>query len=244
MGEELDFIVIGALKAGTSTLFEHLRRHPDLFLPAAKDHPFFSHDVIHAAGWPAFASRTFREAPKEACWGKVTPYYMYGCPVRESGEAPSGMVEASEHGERIIPERIRAQFPDVKLIAILRDPVERCVSHYGMRVLRGHEDSRSFDGMIAELLTPGALESCRRLEGPRYVVWGEYGPSSSRTTSLPARTHHGLLHERPRPDPQDLMRQLFDFLAVDPGFMPSTVGAIIARDRSPLGSGGAVSGRR
>jgi hypothetical protein len=59
MPERLDFIVIGAQKAGTSSLFEHLRGYPEPYLPPGTERPFFSHDDVFAAGWPKFASNTF-----------------------------------------------------------------------------------------------------------------------------------------------------------------------------------------
>ena len=56
MPKGLDFIVIGAQKAGTTSLFEHLREHPKLYLPPGKERPFFSHDEVYAKGWPGEAT--------------------------------------------------------------------------------------------------------------------------------------------------------------------------------------------
>src|SRR5688500_7289471 len=47
----LDFLVIGAMKGGTTSLFEYLRTHPELYLPAAKDVPFFCQDGVFERGW-------------------------------------------------------------------------------------------------------------------------------------------------------------------------------------------------
>ena len=148
--------------------------HPDLYLPPAKDHPFFSEEAVCAGGWSEFVARNFQEAPAAARWGKVTHHYMYGCPGGRN-RAVGGTARATESAERIIPERIHAMFPDVKLIAILRDPVERCISDYGMRVLWGQQDRRSFDRTIADLLAPAALESSRGLLTHPFITWGEYG---------------------------------------------------------------------
>ena len=131
MPQALDFIVIGAQKSGTTSVFEHLRAHPQLYIPPDKELPFFSHDEIHAAGWPAYVSSAFRAAPDGLRWGTVTPWYMAGCPVDSEGKLavaghwvacePAYQRGLPESPERIIPERIRAQMPAVRLVAILRD---------------------------------------------------------------------------------------------------------------------------
>ena len=48
---ELDFIVIGAQKAGTTTLYEYLRRHPEICMPAGKEAPYFSQEAVRCHGW-------------------------------------------------------------------------------------------------------------------------------------------------------------------------------------------------
>ena len=53
----LDFVVIGAQKGGTTTLFEHLRRHPDLCLPADKEAPFFNRPELYSHGVRRACSR-------------------------------------------------------------------------------------------------------------------------------------------------------------------------------------------
>jgi hypothetical protein len=92
----LDFIVIGAQKASTTTLFEHLRTHPELYLPPGKEQPYFSHDEIHEAGWAQFAASTFAGAPGDVLLGKATPWYMAGCPIRVDRAPPA---PSPTHGE-------------------------------------------------------------------------------------------------------------------------------------------------
>ena len=216
MDEALDFIVIGARKAGTTSLFEHLRRHPELYLPPAKYHPFFSDDVIYATGWAQFVSQNFCEAPARVMWGKVTNNYTSGFPSH-----PNRDTLHTERGEWIIPERIQAMFPDVKLIAILRDPVERCVSDYGMSVLWGQEDRRSLDIRIAELLAPATLESSRRLVTPAFITYGEYGRILEPYYELfPREQILVCFTEELERGPRELMTWLYGFLGVDREFVP------------------------
>jgi hypothetical protein len=217
----LDLIVIGAQKAGTTSLFEHLRQHPELYLPPGKERPFFSDDEAYAAGWPSFAADTFADAPEAALWGKATPSYMLGCPVRADGKTPGE--QRFESTERIIPERIRELFPDVKLVAILRDPVERCVSNYRMHAM-GRPSLPPLDRRIAELLRPDALENSRRLGTAGFVTRGEYGRILEGYYAVFPRDQIFVCFTRDlEQTPHELMCKLFALVGVDPAFVPQSL---------------------
>jgi sulfotransferase family protein len=171
--EHLDFIVIGAQKCGTTSLFEYLRRHPQLCLPAGKEAPFFSHDTQWSLGWDTYVRRNFGTAPNDRLWGTVSPHYMVGS-LYEPAERRSLL--DSDRPEAIVPQRIQQHSSDAKLIAILRDPVERARSHHRMEMFRGAE-IRPFDDATAELLRPDALALARQAptETTSYITTGEYG---------------------------------------------------------------------
>jgi hypothetical protein len=101
-----DFLCIGAQKAGTTTLYDRLRGHPDLFLPAEKELHYFSRHFDRPIDW--YESH-FADARSGQRTGEVTPYYLF-------------------HPEA--PRRIAAVRPHVRLIVLLRDPVERALSGY------------------------------------------------------------------------------------------------------------------
>ena len=167
-------------------------------------------------------------------WGTVTPWYMVGCPVDSEGAqvaaghwAGRGTVaqrDRPENTESIIPERIREQLPAVKLIAILRDPVERCLSHYGLDVLRKVADRRRFDRTIGELLVPATLESSRRLRAPAYVAWGEYGRIlEAYYEAFPREQILICFTSDLERAPRELMHEIFDYLRVDPSVVPANL---------------------
>jgi hypothetical protein len=162
----MDFLIIGAAKSASSSLWALMREHPDIWVPMPKELPFFNGPDA-ADGWDEFARRNLRGAPAGARVGKATPMYMAGAPIDP--------VER-EDVEREIPERIARVFPDIRLIAILRDPVERAMSQYTMNRNVGAE-TRDPDGAFDELLRADSLAAARRdpqgLQG--YVVLGEYG---------------------------------------------------------------------
>ncbi len=118
-----DFLVIGAPKAGTTALHAALARHPSLYMSAIKEPKFFLTDGPPTARGGPGDARTYREhvwrrddyealfdpAPPGTLRGESTPFYLY---------------------DRAAQRRIKALIPHVKLIAVLRDPIERTHSNW------------------------------------------------------------------------------------------------------------------
>lgn len=109
-----NFLIIGAQKAGTTWLSAMLRQHPDVHMPARELH-FFDKERNYARGLSWYEAR-FSGAAGEAAIGEKTPDYLW---VERDG-AEGHMAGAHE--------RIAADLPDARLIAVLRDPVDRAVS--------------------------------------------------------------------------------------------------------------------
>ena len=104
----------------------------------------------------------------------------------------------------------------MKLVAILRDPVARCISHYGHHVLRTVADPKGFDRVIAELLVPATLESSRRLRALTCVAWGEYGRILKAYYEVFPREQILVCFTSDlEKSPRELTRELFDHLGVD-----------------------------
>ena len=126
----------------------------------------------------------------------------------------------------VIARRIRELFPDVKLIAMLRDPVERAISSYWQTAVLG-DDERSLDDALDEELSAEALEAARArpTDGHQHVVAGEYG-----------RILEAYLGSFPREqlfvgstavlgsEPMVLLRELWRFLGVDDSHVPPNLG--------------------
>jgi Sulfotransferase family len=219
----LDFVVIGAAKGGTTALFNLLRAHPELYLPESKELPYFAVPRHAYYSSPAeFFAEAFRRRGERQLCGTVTPQYLYGALL---GPQPAG-AGAAGPSERIVPNRIRSAYPDVKLIAILRDPVARARSYHRMSRMREHE-RRPFDLAIEQLLEPAALAASRA--GPRvnnsYVVLGEYGRLLQGYLDVfPREQLLVLFHEDLERDPAAVCERAFAFLGVDPDFNPPNLG--------------------
>jgi hypothetical protein len=123
-----NFLIIGAEKAGTTWLYEKLRRHPEVYMPRVKELCFFSRDGSDGKTREWY-EKHFEAAPAV---GEATPAYMYG---------------------QRVPRRIADTIPDVKLIACLRHPTDRTYSHYWMNRGLGEVDC-TFDEVVRERREP------------------------------------------------------------------------------------------
>lgn len=155
MKNRLDFIIIGAQKSGTTTLFKYLEGHPQIYMPPEKEAPFFSDESRYQKGWDWYLQEFFTEGQPNRLWGKASPQYMaYPC----------------------VPERIHEMMPDIKLIAILRDPVERAYSHFKMNLRRGIEKRPFQEAICDQLENIEKLRECSDLsEIDSYILYSEYG---------------------------------------------------------------------
>jgi hypothetical protein len=116
-----NFIVIGAMKAGTTSLYHYLRSHPQVFMAPIKELDFFVEDGNWKRGF-AWYTKQFEEAgPHAIAVGEASTAYS------KHPSVPG------------VPERIAAHIPHARLIYILRDPIERIRSHYQHRVSVGAE---------------------------------------------------------------------------------------------------------
>ncbi|HEX5852149.1 MAG TPA: sulfotransferase [Solirubrobacteraceae bacterium] len=223
MKDALDFIIIGAQKAGTTSLFEYLRQHPELSFPSGKESPFFSHEAIYERGWEDYIRKALGLADPGDKWGTATPQYMAG----GLWEQPNPLAGEGGYDERTVPLRIHERLPDVRLIAILRDPVERARSQHRMALMNEIE-RRPFGQAIDELLRPSSLEGARRepRELTGYVAWGEYGRILAGYFDVfPSEQILVLFTDDLERDPEHLLRRIYEFVGVRADFIPDNIGS-------------------
>jgi hypothetical protein len=120
-----NFLIIGAMRCGTTSLARALAAHPDVFVPPAKELHFFD----SLAGNPIEYAAQFELGADRTAIGEATPAYMY---------LPSAV------------ERMHRLLPGARLIVLLREPVARAYSHYWHNRARGHEHLDFLDAIAAE----------------------------------------------------------------------------------------------
>lgn len=125
-----DAIVIGATKAGTTSLFHYLSGHPQVFMDPQKELRFFSYPDRFSLGADWYRSR-FAEAGERVAMESSNSYTRD--PVYPG-----------------VPERIAAVCPDVKLVYLTRDPMARLESHYRHRLAMGREWRSPSEALTAE----------------------------------------------------------------------------------------------
>ena len=181
-----NFIMIGAMKSGTSSLHAYLDEHPDIFMSYPKELDFF----IEERGW----SKGFD-------W--YESHFSRAAMIR--GESSVGYAQRHKYPE--VPQRIQAMNPDIKLLYILRDPVERRISHYPQWSLMGL-DPRDFQGVLADLRGSDYI-----LSSSYYFQIAAYLECFSQEQILIL-----TLEELVR-DKLGTIQRVFQFLGVDDGFV-------------------------
>ena len=149
----LDFLIVGAEKAGTTALFAYLRTVPGLYLPLIKELGFFDRDERYRNGGDFSAlHRWLLPAPRGALLGEATPTYLMN---------PHCL------------QRIHDYNPAIKVIAILRSPVRRAHSAWNYRRAR-LRDSRDFMTAVRVEIESGGDLAVARENKYRYVGAGLY----------------------------------------------------------------------
>ena len=206
-----NFLIIGAPKAGTSALYHYLQQHPQIYMSPMKETKFFAFEgeqinfqgpgdstLKYITDIEAYRA-LFKHVSNEVAIGEATPWYLY---------SPKAA------------ERIQSYIPNAKLIAILRDPVERAHSHFLSHVSRGWEPLNDFSqAMLAEE---------DRIRNNWSYPWyykqrGFYAVQLKRYFERFDRNQIKVyLYEDFKADSQSILKNIFQFLGVDNSITPNT----------------------
>lgn len=194
-----NFLLIGAARCGTTSLYETLRSHADIYLPASKrpePHFFFKHEE-YRKGLLYYEDRYFPRDSQALAIGEASTSYIFGAHV---------------------PERVAQALPHVKSIAILRNPIERAFSGYWHTVKSGLE-TLSFENAIdleqhrSNERTHGMAIEIRPFA---YAARGDYHEQISRwCTYFPRESLHIVVFDDWLNEPDSVLRGLAEFLGVD-----------------------------
>jgi Sulfotransferase family len=182
-----NFVIVGAMRSGSTSLYKYLQVHPQVWMPRKEIH-FFDKRWDNGLDW--YRDR-FAGWSGQPAVGEATPTYL---------------------AETEALDRMAATIPDAKLVAILRDPVDRAYSHYWMEHVRGRDD-RPFAAAAAD-----------------YLGRGRYLPQLEAASARFGRDDVAVvLLDDLRSSPGDTYAEVCAFLGVDPAFRPPRLGERVNR---------------
>ncbi|MCB2096308.1 MAG: sulfotransferase [Parvularculaceae bacterium] len=204
------FIIFGASRSGTTGLYTYLRQHPDVFMSPLKETNFFAYEgrAMDCAGPGA-----------DYVNNSVTRFEDYAALFSKAGEAKArGEASPLYLYEKGTAERIRRRLPDVKLIAILRNPVDQAYSHYlyaRRQMLEPHADFSAALDAEQERVEARWQPMFHYARFPRYAE--QLKPYFD---AFPRENIRIYLYEDLESDPARLLKDLFAFIGVDENFAP------------------------
>ena len=198
-----NFIVIGAMKSATTSLYTYLKQHPEIFMTKIKEPMFFNH-YKQNLDYKVLGSKSkklttledywlmFENVSSEKAIGEASPAYIYN---------------------KKAPQLIKENLQNVRIIAILRQPVDRAYSNY-LHVLRADkENSNSFEESIEK-----EKERINEKWSPlyHYIEKGYYSHQLQRYYDLfPSEKIKVYLFEDIIKSPKETLKDIFKFLEVD-----------------------------
>lgn len=194
---KLDFVVIGAQKSASTFVQVTLQSHPDIYLPDGET--------------PYFEDPDYKE----------TPLSNFQAIFQGRREKVQGIKRPNYLGKPEVPERIYANFPDTKLIAVLRDPTDRAIAGYFHQIKYGVMEPFPVEEGLNKILD-GDAEFLDRAPRAREVLkFGLYYENLSRYyTHWDADRILVLLHSDIVANPGREIKRIYQFLGVDDNFLP------------------------
>ena len=200
-----DFIVVGAQKSGTTTLFHYLLQHPQLISAFKKEVHYFDgglNPVIdnYEKGMSWYRSNFPLRINSNFIFFEVTPLYLFN---------------------PLVPKRIKKDLPNVKVIFLLRNPVDRAISHYFHSKKKGTEKLCLMDGLIEEELRLEEVIKCKDYKNKAYI---HHSYKSRGLYKLQIARYLNYFHrdqclfiksEDFFANPKPVLRRIFEFVGAD-----------------------------
>lgn len=196
-----DFLIVGAMRSGSTSLTRYLNDHPEIFMATPKEVGYFLHNYDRGEDW---YRAHFADAGASRKAGEATPSYMV------SADAIT---------------RIKHSVPDALLMVILREPVSRVYSHYWMRRERQRE-SRSFSVVVQnELAGADVLDNDEETD---YLSHSLYARHLERLLNVfPRKQLHVVILEELARDAHAVYRAICIALGVNPDYVPRGLGRAV-----------------
>ncbi|MBE9078883.1 sulfotransferase [Romeria aff. gracilis LEGE 07310] len=199
-----NFLIIGVQKAGSTSVYEYLKQHPQVYVSPRKETEFFSRDlsqIPEKKTTPGGRRRILTLEDYQSLFANVTDELAIG-------EASPNYMMAYR---KAIPN-IQKYVPDARLIAILRNPVERAYSDYLMHV----RDAIGSPKSLGEQVKTKAESSHMLLKGRYYEQLSHY------VDAFGWPQIKVFLYDDLRRDSTQMMREIYQFIGVERDFTADT----------------------
>lgn len=208
-----NFFVVGAQKAGTTSLHYYLFDHPEIYLPDIKETKFFADPKRYKKGIDAYQSHYFSGWNGEKAVGEIDPDYMY---------FPGSIERISRHMD----------LEKLKFIFLLRNPAERAFSHYQMTFRRGYE-SLTFEKAIKKEVARIHKDWFSKMHFS-YIDRGYYRRQIQHYLQYVGRSQLFFLTlEELKTSLLESLRKLFFFLDISTDFEPANLRKIYHKGTHP-----------
>jgi hypothetical protein len=187
------YIIAGAMRSGTTALNSYLREHPDVAVSSTKEVHFFDSFYDRGVEW---YREQFPHSESARAVGEATPNYMFSTTALD---------------------RIKETLPDVKLVVMLRNPIDRAYSHYWHDKARGKTEGDFGENVKREMDGD---------QGLNYIARGRYRAQIEHILErFPPTALHVEVFEDMVDRPDDLYASVCRFIGVDHSFRPESLGA-------------------
>ena len=194
--DKLDFILAGAQKSGTTALHYFFEKHPRITMGDQQEIHFFDDDDLFSATVDYdLLHRHFRPVARSTIAGECSPSYLYWRPAAE---------------------RIWKYNAQIKLLFLLRNPIDRAFAHWNMQRFKGREPLDFFDAVKEEKsrIAGAPPREARRFA---YVDRGFYVPQLERFFRFFSREQMMIIKfEKFREEQRETLDSIFSFLGVKP----------------------------
>lgn len=215
-----NFFIVGAAKAGTTSLYNYLKLHPEVYFSPIKEPHFFSKDIRLENMREEFRKNVQSDisnylknslgSPRHGAFVRNIDHYTQLFSLVKN-EKRIGESSVSYLFSTLAARQIKHFNPDAKIIIILREPVERAFSHYLMDLRIGYEKAGFFEAVNAD------IQKERRGWGQShlYVELGLYYEQVKRYMDVFSPSQIKLiLHDDFKNSPEELLSDLYSFLGI------------------------------
>lgn len=219
-----NFFIVGSAKSGTTSIYNYLKQHPDIFMSPIKETHHFSTDIDSSKFRPDYAANLninidswldgdqkkeiFHAFVKD--WDKYLKLFKNSENQKAIGEVTNSYLYSKEAAKNI-----RSKFPEGKIIMILRNPVERAFSHFLMDLKSGLET-----GSFLEAFKKDMAKSNKGwgISNVYYEIGMYYEQVKRYLTIFPQEQIKIILYDDYRNDAIKTLKEICNFLNIDSNF--------------------------